>query len=523
MLSILPSVTRYRGWRDAHDPTTRPGCSRNSRRDLHGAIRRARRRLRRGRGLRSSRQIRGGDQRSRHQLLSGYPHRELHPALRPQPQRPRRADRELSRDLRPYARRPGEGGRPRHRRRQGRRPHDLHRDAHTALAGHRPDRAALHVEDDRHLARRRREVRRALGHRGLRRAAKAASRRVGFLHGRRNAQGTPRHDRARLARDGARARLRRYRGDQAPQRRRVRSSGGDHLPCAAPARGRGPARRPLDHGRVRPAAAHLFADPARRAGARRAARDLGEILRSRRQPAQGEPGLITEYVERLAGLLAFDPPLSRRVRREVEDHLREAAAAYPSGGREAERRAIAAFGEPSTIAAQFAAVSLAKRARRAGAASVLLTAAVFVAMKARIAWYGLIECPGVDLGVLGQVVVSLDRYAFWLSGLVAIAGWMYIDSRGVPAGFTPEYRAQLRRFSLVSAAVAAALTVSVASDGLLTSLRLVQTAWSVGFLLPVFSVAVEVVCAGVLISHVFGLARRASAADRQVATAGSSR
>jgi HAAS domain-containing protein len=234
--------------------------------------------------------------------------------------------------------------------------------------------------------------------------------------------------------------------------------------------------------------------------------------------------LIAEYLERLAGLLAFDPQLSRRVRREVEDHLREAAAADLSGdAREAERRAVAAFGDPRAIAAQFAAVSLAKRARRAGAATVLLTAAVFVAMKARLMWYGLMECPAVDLGAFGEVVVSLDRYAFWLSGLAAIAAWMYIDTRGVPAGFTPEYRAQLRRFWLLVAAVAAALTVSVASDGLLIALRLVRTAWSPELLLPIFSVAVEAACAGVLISHVLGMARRASAADRQVAIAGKRR
>ena len=74
--------------------------------------------------------------------------------------------------------------------------------------------------------------------------------------------------------------------------------------------------------------------------------------------------MISDYVERLARELAFDPSLAQRLRREVEDHLREAAAADPAGGGpEAERRAIANFGDPRAIAAQFAVVSLGKQAR----------------------------------------------------------------------------------------------------------------------------------------------------------------
>jgi hypothetical protein len=52
-----------------------------------------------------------------------------------------------------------------HRRRQGRGAHDLFRDAHPAVAGHRPHRAALRPADHRYLARRKREICRALGYR----------------------------------------------------------------------------------------------------------------------------------------------------------------------------------------------------------------------------------------------------------------------------------------------------------------------------------------------------------------------
>ena len=217
--------------------------------------------------------------------------------------------------------------------------------------------------------------------------------------------------------------------------------------------------------------------------------------------------MIAEYVERLARALEFDPALSRRVRREVEDHLREAAAADP--GPDAERRAVARFGDPRDLAARFAVVSAGKRSRRAGVAAVLVVAAAFAAMKARLAWYGLVDCPVPEgFEAIGRTVASIDRCAFWLAGLAAVAAWRYIDGRRVPSAFTAEYRGQLRRFRILGFAAAAALAVSVASDALLTSLRFAGTGWSAAAWVPVLSVAVEIACAGVLVSHLRGAARR---------------
>ena len=83
--------------------------------------------------------------------------------------------------------------------------------------------------------------------------------------------------------------------------------------------------------------------------------------------------MISDYLDTLSGALSFDRSLSGRVRQEVEDHLREAIAADSRGdGPEAERRAIANFGDPHVIAAQFAVVSLAKQTRRVGAAIILI-------------------------------------------------------------------------------------------------------------------------------------------------------
>jgi len=211
------------------------------------------------------------------------------------------------------------------------------------------------------------------------------------------------------------------------------------------------------------------------------------------------------------------------VRREVEDHLWEAVAADPASDRhEAERRAVANFGDPRAIAAQFAVASLAKQAKRVGAAAVLMIAAVFIVMKARFTWYAVMQWPAVDQA-FAEVVVSIDRCAFWLAFLAGIACWLYIDRLRVPAAFTTEYRARLRRFVSLSLAAAGALIVTVVSDGVLTSLRLAGTEWSVESLLPVFSMIVEIACAGVLVSHIRGTARRATFVGRQSAIAGTSK
>jgi len=228
-----------------------------------------------------------------------------------------------------------------------------------------------------------------------------------------------------------------------------------------------------------------------------------------------EPGVISEYVDRLARALDFDPALSRRLRREVEDHLCEAVAAHPTeDALEAERRAVMNFGEPHVVAAQFVVVSLAKRARRVGVGVVTVIAAVFIAMKARLVWYAVTECPAGQMGGLGEIVVSIDRYAFWVAVFAGIAGWTYIGSRPIPGALTPEYRAQLRRFCFVCLGATSALIVSVMSDGVLTSLRLVGIRWSFASAVPFASMAIEVVCAGVLVMSIRSMSQRMASTGR---------
>jgi hypothetical protein len=222
--------------------------------------------------------------------------------------------------------------------------------------------------------------------------------------------------------------------------------------------------------------------------------------------------MIPDYLERLARELDFDRSLSRRVRQEVEDHLWEGVAADSTGNMlQAQQRAIANFGDARAIAAEFAVVSLASYSKRAGVAAVLVIAGVFMAMKARVAWYAAMQWAiSDDMKAVSGLVVQIDRYAFWLSLIVGLGGWAYIRSRRIPAAFHPAYRRQLRRFFLLCTTAAVALVVSVISDGVLTALQLPGRELSVEFLVPIASMAIEIACVGILVFHIRGVALRAA-------------
>ena len=228
-----------------------------------------------------------------------------------------------------------------------------------------------------------------------------------------------------------------------------------------------------------------------------------------------QPGVISEYAERLARELDFDPSLARGVRREVEDHLWEAVSADPAGDRsDAEQRAVAKFGDPHAIAAQFAVVSVARQARTVSRAGIFVVAAVFMAMKARLGWYAVMEYPAPPSGALSAVVLSIDRGAFWVALLVAMVAWMYIGTRPIPSALTPDYRLQLRRFFRLCVAATGALLASVLCDGVLTSIRLAGTASFLEAVVPLASMAGEVVCAAGLLWSIRGMTRRTASASR---------
>jgi hypothetical protein len=218
-----------------------------------------------------------------------------------------------------------------------------------------------------------------------------------------------------------------------------------------------------------------------------------------------EPGMIAAYAELLAGKLGFDPSLSRRVRQEVQDHLWEAATADPSGDeREAVRRAIAGFGDPHVIPAQFATAWLLRQTWKIGLTVILVIGGVFVAMKARITWYAAAQWGlSDDVRAAAKSVALIDACAFWLSVIVAIAACTYLVVRRTPpAALCAVHCSKLRHLLVLSAVSAAALSVSVIGDGILTALRLVGRELSADFLIPISSMLIEIVCAGILIHSV---------------------
>ena len=222
--------------------------------------------------------------------------------------------------------------------------------------------------------------------------------------------------------------------------------------------------------------------------------------------------MISEYLDALQAALDFDRSLSRRVRIEFEDHLREAMAADPSEDRwEAERRAIARCGDPRAIAAELAVISLAKRTKRLATSVVLVLLGVLLAMKGHIAWYAAMQWViNDDMKPLATSIGAIARYAFWTATFVGAAGWAYGSIYRLPSDyFHGKYSRHLYRFCLISGAATAALLVSVISDGALAIIRMVSMTPSLAFFVPILSIAFELAGAGALVVLIHALARRA--------------
>jgi hypothetical protein len=215
-----------------------------------------------------------------------------------------------------------------------------------------------------------------------------------------------------------------------------------------------------------------------------------------------QPSSITAYLDELTRELAFDPALCRRVRHEVHDHLCEAVdAERGEAAAGAAQRAIARFGRPREIAAQYKALAVYARMRRAGTIVVLAVAGIFFAMEGRVVWYGLVQWPVSDeLQALGAGLLPIDRYAFLSAALLAILGWLNGLGLSIPADARRMSRARLRGCQRLSVAATVAVAVAVSVELLLTGLRLRESGLAWSALLPVGSLALELgLVAGVAI------------------------
>ena len=211
--------------------------------------------------------------------------------------------------------------------------------------------------------------------------------------------------------------------------------------------------------------------------------------------------LVTEYLDKLSRELRFDPQLTRRVRREVEDHLLNAIGDDTGGDpSEATRRAIAKFGDPREIAQQYAPLSLLQQARRVGGIVIVAIAAILVLMKGRVALYDLLQWRlNADwLGGLGAIGPAIDRYAFQLSLVLGILGWLYVASRRAAPTLNSDYQHQLKRCLLLSAAAAGLLIGAVILDTILGGTRSIGAGLSLAAVIPLLSIAIEVALVGVI-------------------------
>ena len=210
---------------------------------------------------------------------------------------------------------------------------------------------------------------------------------------------------------------------------------------------------------------------------------------------------VADYLDALTRELSFDRPLAHRVRHEVEDHLWEAAAANGDTSIETQERAVRRFGEAREIAGQYAALSLLRQARRSGGIIVLASGVLYIAMRGRVAWYGLMQWALSDaMQPVGKVVLAIDRTAYILAFLLGAVGWAYISSRRVSPRFHARCRAQLKRGLLLAMAAACPMVVSVIADAVVTALRYLEERPPVSvFFIPVLSIAIEVAFAAVLV------------------------
>ncbi len=204
-------------------------------------------------------------------------------------------------------------------------------------------------------------------------------------------------------------------------------------------------------------------------------------------------GPVTDYLAVLARDLGFDPALSRRVRGEVEDHLWQAVDVR--GGRSVENqlRAILSFGEPRELARGYVVTSLLAQVRGAGAAMIFAAGAIYLAMKARVAWYGWMRWePNCDFTAVSAIALQIDRYATKLAIIAALIACAYIATRRAPARINTSYRKQLNCCIVLCSASACALSVCVTTEMVLTGVQLLGMQWCAAVLIPVLSLMVEI-------------------------------
>ena len=228
---------------------------------------------------------------------------------------------------------------------------------------------------------------------------------------------------------------------------------------------------------------------------------------------------IADFGSAVARELSFDPRLARRLRAEVEDHLHEAVAdrADPHG-ENGLAEVMGAFGEPRAFARQFLAIALLSLARRAAAVTALAVIGMFGVMKARTVWYGWLNWPVSDrVRAASAIGVPVDRFAFALAAAFALGVLAYVVMRRAPARFDARFGWEIGFCIKLNAAVALALMGAMATELVLSGIRLFEAELDAYAVVPFVSLMLEGAVAGGCVAYVLIVTRRCSCALRLAA------
>ncbi len=206
---------------------------------------------------------------------------------------------------------------------------------------------------------------------------------------------------------------------------------------------------------------------------------------------QSEP--VADYLAVVARELDFHPALSRRVCGEVGDHLWQAVE--DRGGRSVENQlqAILNFGEARELARGYVAASLLSQIRYVCAGLLVAATVIFLAMKARVAWYGWLGWkPHADFMAVRVIALPIDHYTTIFAIVAALMSCLYIATRRAPARVDKSYLEQLNRGVVLCGTSAGALLLCVGTEVVLTGVQLSGVQWCVATVVPVLSIVVEI-------------------------------
>jgi hypothetical protein len=220
-----------------------------------------------------------------------------------------------------------------------------------------------------------------------------------------------------------------------------------------------------------------------------------------------QPGPIADYLDALARELGFDIALSRRVCAEIEDHLWLATDGCPSI--ESQQQAVANFGNPRDIARQYITATLLTHIRWVGLAMIGASTAIFLAMKARVVWYEVMQWKlNAEWEGVRAIGLAIDRCGFIVALGIGLIGWVYISTRRAPIRFQVTYNKELNRCIVLCGAAATGLIVSVSIETVLAGIRLLEMESCAAALVPILSLVIEMAAAALLVLRIRAMIRR---------------